>query len=105
MHYVNPAWRGSASAWAEKQQLDRGGGWSLSIPGANLGNTGSVLRLVWQPLFNFKVNSALIDDGYMRVCCCINQRRLCCFHHTVCRLTVPGSSCSLNPGNFLSFVA
>lgn len=71
MHYVNPAWRGSASAWAEKQQLDRGGGWSLSIPGANLGNTGSVLRLVWQPLFNFKVNSALIDDGYMCVCACV----------------------------------
>lgn len=31
----------------------------VSIPAANLGNIGSLL-LIWQPLFNFKVNSALV---------------------------------------------
>lgn len=40
----------------------------VSIPGANLGNTGSFLRLVWQPLFNFKVNSARPYRSWFRVC-------------------------------------
>lgn len=46
------------------------------IPGANLGNIGSFSPLVWQRVFNFKVNSALIDYSYVcvfvSVCCCIS---------------------------------